>query len=569
MLLPLFSRFLRTKGQKRLSALFFLAVAICIVSLAVLFGGHSSSMQTSPSNLLGGQWSYLPGTSVEGGIPHINAIQFGIVQQDGSGSQANHPINVFGTHLENATDFSISARLEGVNGRAGLQLYGQLPIIADEFRVERKSLRLNFDKGTLEISIWDGTRQTPATSKSISLKAQDTFYLEIRHSADTITILVDGQTITKTDAQDVFQDGNVWLGLDADRSLWRLTSLSANGLNDKTFAVIDGSKLRAANSGSNSLQELADQKRPGFTIGAAVALNPAVSDQEYAQIAFGDNFGAITPENAMKWQFLEPRRGLYSFKETDALVTLAERHGMKVQGHALVFGEANPAWLKDVPAEELEQTMLKHIADIVGRYKVRVATWDVVNEPFDDEEWSSLRKHIWYQAMGESYISKAFYEARRADPNALLFVNDYGLEEDGERWDAFLSLITKLKHSGVPIDGVGFQAHVYEAGDKIDPAVLRRHIRQLAQIGVKSRISEMDVYDDDGTAEQAKQYSNVFNACLSEPNCISWTTWGVSDRYDFFTDDDGSIQQGHDFLWDENMKPTPALSAIINLLSTR
>ena len=29
---------------------------------------------------------------------------------------------------------------------------------------------------------------------------------------------------------------------------------------------------------------------------------------------------------------------------------------------------------------------------------------------------------------------------------------------------------------------------------------------------------------------------------------------------------DGSIQQGNDFLWDENLKPTPAVQAIQNLL---
>jgi len=136
------------------------------------------------------------------------------------------------------------------------------------------------------------------------------------------------------------------------------------------------------------------------------------------------------------------------------------------------------------------------------------------------------------------------------------------LESNGERWDTFLALVTKLKKAGVPIDGVGFQAHIYESGDKINTNILKTHIQQLAKIGIKSRISEMDVYDDDGTATQAKQYANVFTACISEPNCKSWTTWGVSDRYDMFKDE-GEVNYGHDFLWDDKMRSTKALTSIL------
>jgi endo-1,4-beta-xylanase len=96
--------------------------------------------------------------------------------------------------------------------------------------------------------------------------------------------------------------------------------------------------------------------------------------------------------------------------------------------------------------------------------------------------------------------------------------------------------------------------------------VLRSHIQALAKIGVKSRISEMDVYSDSGTAVQSQQYSAILQACLAEPNCISWTSWGVTDRYDYFKDDDGSIQQGEDFLWNADLKPTPAVDVLRQLL---
>jgi endo-1,4-beta-xylanase len=162
--------------------------------------------------------------------------------------------------------------------------------------------------------------------------------------------------------------------------------------------------------------------------------------------------------------------------------------------------------------------------------------------------------------MGEDYIAQAFRKAREADPNALLFMNDYGLEADDERWDAMLALVTRLKKQGVPIDGVGFQSHVYEEGDRIPTSSLRHHMQQLAKIGLKARISEIDVYAWGGSQNQASQYTEALKACLAEANCVSYTTWGISDRYNTYKEDSGAIAFGEDFLWDTAMKPTLAVT---------
>ncbi len=527
---------------------------------------HSSTF--ADGDLLHGQWSYMPGITKINGQFVVKPEGFAIVQQDGSGGQANPPINEYGVHLVNATDFAINAHMTDIHGSATLQLYGQLPIIADEFRVERKSVQVTVADGQLSVKLWNGRAQTAAVTQTAALTGDmSDVTLLIAHQNKSITFATAGATVTISD-NNIFRDGNVWFGLDAAGGPWTLAGLNATSLTAKALRTTDTSTLIASSSdaATQGLQQVAQLKRPDFIVGAAMALGPAVADPAYAQTAFGGNFGAITPENAMKWQFIEPQNGIYDFKEADALVNLAQRHNMKVQAHTLVFGEANPAWVQQLLPSQLEATMIDHIKTVAGHYKGKIFSWDVVNEPFSDDNWDQLRTNIWEKAMGESYISKAFIAAHDADPNALLFMNEYGLEEDGSRWDNFLALVTKLKQQGVPIDGVGFQSHVYSASDKIDPAVLQKHMQQLAAIGVKSRVSEMDVYDDDGTGVQTQQYTAIFNACLSEPSCISWTSWGVSDRYDYFIDDDGSIQQGHDFLWDENMKPTPALAALLQQL---
>ena len=213
--------------------------------------------------------------------------------------------------------------------------------------------------------------------------------------------------------------------------------------------------------------------------------------------------------------------------------------------------------------------MVDHITQTVGHFKGRVASWDVINEPLADfgvAGSSGLRNHTWLKASGENYIASAFMAAREADPRAKLYINEYGLESNGERWDTFLALVKKLKVQGVPIDGVGFQGHVYDSGDIINPVTLRSHIRELAELGLTSRISEMDVYSDDGTEVQAKQYADVFNVCFTEPSCVSWSTWGVTDRYNFWQDESGRLQHGRDFLWDEKYRPTAAVSAIQSMI---
>ncbi len=530
------------------------------------------TMQTTTvtsGDLLDGQWAYLPGSYRENGGITIKPANLAIVEQDGSGGQSNPAINEYGTYLKGASDFEVSASMQKVTDTASVQLYGQLPVIADEFRVERKSVQLTITGNTLAVRIWDGSSQSPVVTRYADIPNGGTageHQVTISHQRGSLQISVDQQPLLNETDRAIFGDGNIWFGFGAEKSPWFLSKLTARGLNGKTFQTVDASTASIASPAADGLQQLATKKRPGFTVGAAMALGPAVADPSYTQVAFGGQFGAVTPENAMKWQFTEPVRGLYTFQEADALVSLAERNHMKVQGHTLVFAEGNPAWVRQLPASELERAMVDHIKITVGHFKGKVASWDVVNEPFDDDEWDQLRPHIWYQAMGESYIAKAFTAAREADPNALLFMNEYGLEEDGDRWNNFLALVTRLKQQGVPIDGVGFQAHVYEAGDKIDTAVLQRHMQQLAAIGVKARISEMDVYSDDGPAVQSQQYHDVFNMCLSEPNCISWTTWGVSDKYDYFKDDDGSIQTGEDFLWNAKLQPNQAVTMLQSIL---
>ncbi len=529
---------------------------------------HSTPTATL-GDLIASGWNYMPGvTPVTGGL-RVDSRDFKIVNQDGSGGQANPPVNLYGTRLQVNGNFIVTARTGPLGAaKASLQLYGGVPTVADEFRIEPASIRLSLSGSAITVERWRASALRPSQTATFAFAPKaDANEVRIERRDGSIVVAVNEAIVGTIPEQGTFRNGAVWFGLNSEGGSWQLTGLKADALAGGKVTVLNTTAPLVTTKAADGLQTIAASKRPDFIIGAAAALAPAVGDDSYAKTLLGGNFGGITTENALKWQFVHPSQKIYDYREADALVAIAQRNGLKVHGHTLVFGEANPAWVRALPASQLEAVMLDHIKNVAGHFKGKMASWDVINEPFDDDEWDQLRPHLWYQAMGEGYIAKAFTAAHAADPNAQLFMNDYGLEEDGDRWNAMLALVTKLKAQGVPINGVGFQAHVYAPEDKINAAVLKKHIQQLAAIGVSSRISEMDVYSEDGQAVQAEQYSQVLAACYSEPTCVSFTSWGVSDRYDWFKDDDGSIQQGEDFLWDSNMAPTPAVQSIRDILA--
>ncbi len=533
-------------------------------------------------NLLRGDWEYMPGVQKNATGLVVQPLDLAIVDQDGSVVQKNPPINFAGTHIENIKgDFSLQAKINLKTSASGtIQLYGNLPIIADEFRIERESLQIAVTKSTIVVKVWDGKTQNPIAVREFKYIPADTVEFTLQKKSNTFVFIVNDKEIGTTNDPGIFKSGKIWFGLDAQDKEWELQDLQ---FKNNSFVLANGATLKVARNENETLQELALKKRSNFTLGTAIALGPLVSDPQYAKAALSD-FGGMTPENDMKMINLQPKQGVYAFAKADALVQIAEQNNIKVHGHTLVFGEANPLWFNQLPVTTpqekavIEDVMKDHIATVVGHFGNKINSWDVVNEPLADydefEEGQILRNHKWYQAMGEEYIIEALDVAHTTNPNATLFINEFGLEEDGERWDAFVELLTRLKpqlvERNIPVNqiGVGFQAHVYDREDKIDPTVLKNHMQQLKQLGFISQVSEMDVYSGDGEKAQGDQYAAVLRACLEESNCVAWRTWILSDRYNFWKDDGGSILPGIDGLYATDMLPRAGYKSIKQLLSS-
>ena len=320
-----------------------------------------------------------------------------------------------------------------------------------------------------------------------------------------------------------------------------------------------------------------------FPIGVAVTPRNLSGDE--AQLIL-QHFNSLTAENAMKMGTIHPQQDRYYWNGADSVVAFAQRHGLKVRGHNLCWHEQAPAWLfKDengnqVTKEVLLQRLKEHITTVVSRYKGKVYAWDVVNEAVNDHPDSLLRNSLWYQICGEDYIAKAFEYAHEADPEALLFYNDYS-ETDPKKRERIYTLLKKLIDAKVPVHAIGMQGH-WSLQHPTENE-LRTALDRYASLGLKIQITELDltIYDSrnnskpgDGTnsytltpemeQKQAEQYRMIFNVFREYKSAINGVTfWNVSDRHSWLDNFPVRGRKNFPLLFDRNLKPKKAYWEVV------
>ena len=336
------------------------------------------------------------------------------------------------------------------------------------------------------------------------------------------------------------------------------------------IGLLVGISMVNAQDETPPLRELAAEHE--MVVGAAINTEAFRNNADYRALAERE-FNIVTPENMFKFGPLSPGFERYRWTDTDALVDWAEENDMRVHGHVLVWHNQQPTWLNEdrLSAEEIEAVMENHIKTVVGRYKGRIHEWDVVNEAISDS--GGYRDTIWLRAMGEDYIAKAFQWAHEADPDALLYYNDYSADTPGRKADEIYEMVAALVEDGVPIHGVGLQAHLtHQQRNSADTEHIREVMDRLDELGLRVAITEMDVriHHESRSREdmldlQAEMYANVMRACLEAPNCDTFIAWGVSDQYSWIPGFTGNPDWP--LLFDEQLNPKLAYFAVADVLA--
>ena len=325
---------------------------------------------------------------------------------------------------------------------------------------------------------------------------------------------------------------------------------------------------------------LKDAYKGYFKIGVAVN-NRNVNDPDQVKVILRE-YNSITAENAMKPQPTEPRKGEFNWKDADEIADFCRANGIKMRGHTLMWHSQIGSWMYQdekgnlLSKEEFYANMKHHIQAIVNRYKDVVYCWDVVNEAVADSPvWPGrpeLRDSPMYKIAGEEFIYKAFEYAHEADPDALLFYNDYNDAEPAKSKRIY-NLVKRMKDAGVPVDGIGMQAHynVYGPSMKeVDDAInlystIVDHIH-LTELdirvnedmggGLRFRQGAANVSDWEKTLQQ-DQYVNLFKVLRKHKDVIDCVTfWNVSDK------DSWLGTNNYPLLFDENVKPKQGYLAV-------
>ncbi len=274
-----------------------------------------------------------------------------------------------------------------------------------------------------------------------------------------------------------------------------------------------------------------------FTVGASVSVSLMKNNSKYSGVVTKE-YNSITAENAMKFGGLHPAENTFFWTDADYLVSYAQANNKRIHGHTLNWYTSLPAWVTSYVGDSTawENLLKTHIQTVVTHFKGKVASWDVVNEAFNDD--GTLRNSIWVQKLGADYIARCFQYANQADPDALLFYNDYGNEYSSAKRTAIFNLITNFKSRGIPIHGIGMQFHMtYTQSD----ANISAAISSAVSTGLKVHISELDIrVNNDKTftvftstlaTQQAAKYKFVVQSYNTIPASQKYgiTTWNVGD----------------------------------------
>ena len=370
-----------------------------------------------------------------------------------------------------------------------------------------------------------------------------------------------------------------------------------------TFTVITVatvSILSCANglykSNTDTTDSLSDKYKDLFHLGAAINEDIIMGRDSQSKNIVTSEFNSITPENSLKWMYLQPFPNKFNFGAADKYVELGIKNNMHIVGHALVWHNQLADFMKTTGSRsEFKKHVENHINTVVSRYKGKIDTWDVVNEAFNEN--GSLRPSVFKKQMGENYIEDVFKLAETADPDADLIYNDYNLYKPAKR-AGVLKMVKKLQENGTKINAIGVQAHWRLNSPSL--MEIEQIILDISDLGVEVMFTELDVtvlpnpwelvgaevtqnfskFEGDPKMDPypkglpksvekqlAKRYEDIFKLFIKHQDKISRVTfWGVMDKHSWLNDWPIKGRTNYPLLFDRNYQPKKAYNKLINLI---
>ncbi|GHV09015.1 hypothetical protein FACS1894217_12440 [Clostridia bacterium] len=328
-----------------------------------------------------------------------------------------------------------------------------------------------------------------------------------------------------------------------------------------------------------TLKPLKEVYASDFVLGAA-ATATQVDNTDIIEF-IKHHYSIITFGNEMKPNLISTAKDQYDFTAADKMLETLTAAGLKIHAHTLVWHQQSPDWLNvGLTRAEAKANLEKYISTVAGHFKGKVVSWDVVNEAVDDAT-SKLRTNApWYVAYangatgdesGEDYIYDAFKFARAADPDAILYYNEYNMD-NAAKADGVLAVVKAVNDkwkaeggTGLLVQGIGLQAHDKLLTNASDEAAT---IEKIIAAGMEFSITELDVEtstDEAGIPEieeqaQAVKYAELFQVYRKYgEHAGRITIWGLGDNMDA-----GWLYNKHALPFNKDLTAKTAYTALLD-----
>jgi len=208
--------------------------------------------------------------------------------------------------------------------------------------------------------------------------------------------------------------------------------------------------------GANVTARLVD---PEFIFGTAVSAN-LISHEDSGSLIYRKHivelFNAVSIGNHLKWPTW---KNLKTREDTKLAIDWLLANNLRLRGHNLVWPgrKFTPADFSRKPdfGPSFSDSIKAHIKEIVTYTKGKVYGWDVINEMMHEKDYFSV--------MPRTEAAEWFRLARKYDPTATLFINEYSMLNNvasPKNIANYLAIIKELQGYGAPIDAIGVQGPV-------------------------------------------------------------------------------------------------------------
>lgn len=367
--------------------------------------------------------------------------------------------------------------------------------------------------------------------------------------------------------------------------LYKLTFAIAICYTSLFFASCAAGKNNTASAQLPSLKTVFSND---FAIGTALNAAQIEEKDPNTTLLIAQQFNTATPENVMKTAIIHPQWNRYNFELADKLIEYGQKHHLKINGHTLIWHSQLPAYARQVQnTDSFKLFFTSHINTIAGRYEGKIFSWDVVNEALNED--GSMRRSIFFNRLGDDFVTEAFRLAQAAAPNTELYYNDFNNERPAKRAGC-IALIKKIQAAGVRIDGVGIQGH-WHVG-RVPFQDIEESIVQYAALGLQVMITELDIdvlpgnfqgaevgqrfantpalnpytngLPDSLQQQLASDYEALFQLLLKHKDKITRVTfWGVNDGQSWLNNWPVRGRTNYPLLWDRAFQPKPAFHKVV------